>query len=64
MDYFGVINPIYVILCTKDVEKNKELPINTFLYDKSLNKFNEVKQAIEGLESERICLETVTKVSN
>ena len=48
MDYFGVINPIYVILCTKDIEKNKELPINTFLNDKNLNKFNEVRHFIEG----------------
>lgn len=64
MNYFGVINPIYAILCTKDIEKNKELPINIFLYDKGFNKFTKIRQVIEGWESERICLETVTKVSN
>ena len=64
MDYFGVINPIYIILCTKDIDKKKELPVNTFWYDKSVNKFSEVRHIIEGWESERICLETVTKVSD
>ena len=64
MDYFGVINPIYVILGTKNIEKQKELPVNTFLYDKSMNKFIEIRHVIEGWESERICLETVTKVSD
>ena len=64
MDYFGVINPIYVILGTKNIEKQKELPVNTFLFDKSMNKFIEIRHVIEGWESERICLETVTKVSD
>ena len=64
MDYFDVINPIYVILGTKNIEKQKELPVNTFLYDKSMNKFTEIRHVIEGWESERICLETVTKVSD
>ena len=64
MDYFGVINPIYIILGTKNIEKQKELPVNTFLFDKSMNKFTEIRHVIEGWESERICLETVTKVSD
>ena len=64
MDYFGVINPIYVILDTKNIEKQKELPVNIFLFDKSMNKFIEIRHVIEGWESERICLETVTKVSD
>ena len=64
MDYFGVINPIYVILGTKNIEKKKELPVNTFLYDKSLNKFIDIRYVIEGWKSERICLETVTKVND
>ena len=64
MDYFGVINPIYLILSTKNIEKEKELPVNTFWYDKSIAKFTEVRHIIEGWESERICLETVTKVTD
>ena len=64
MDYFGVINPVYLILSTKDIEKQKELPVNTFWYDKSIAKFTEVRHIIEGWESERICLETVTKVTD
>ena len=64
MDYFGVINPIYLIMNTKDIEKEKELPVNTFFYDKSVDKFTEIRHVIEGWESERICLETVTKVSD
>ena len=64
MDYFGVINPVYLILSTKDIEKEKELPVNTFWYDKSIAKFTEVRHIIEGWESERICLETVTKVTD
>ena len=57
MDYFGVINPIYLILSTKNIEKEKELPV-------SIAKFTEVRHIIEGWESERICLETVTKVTD
>ena len=64
MDYFGVINPVYLILSTKDIEKEKELPVNSFWYDKSIGKFTEVRHIIEGWESERICLETVTKLSD
>ena len=48
----------------KMVEKEKELPVNTFWYDKSIAKFTEVRHIIEGWESERICLETVTKVAD
>ena len=56
--------PIYIILGTKNIEKQKELPVNTFWYDKSIAKFTEVRHIIEGWESERICLETVTKVTD
>ena len=38
--------------------------MNTFLYDKSLNKFIDIRYVIEGWKSERICLETVTKVND
>lgn len=58
---FSVSNPIYVILSTSDIEKAKELPLNSYLFDKKLNSFTPVQQIIEGWESERICLETVTK---
>ena len=61
MNYFGVINPVYLVLSTSDIEKQKELPVSTFWYDKSIEKFTEVRHIIEGWESERICLETVTK---
>jgi len=61
MNYFGVINPIYLVLSTTNIEKEKELPVSTFWYDKSIEKFTEVRHIIEGWESERICLETVTK---
>ena len=61
MNYFGVINPVYLVLSTTDIEKEKELPVSTFWYDKSIEKFTEVRHIIEGWESERICLETVTK---
>ena len=64
MEYFGVTNPVYLILSTKDIEKEKELPLNTFWYDKSIGKFTEVRHVIEGWESERICLETVGLVKN
>lgn len=61
MNYFGVINPVYLVLSTNNIEKEKELPVGTFWYDKSIEKFTEVRHIIEGWESERICLETVTK---
>jgi hypothetical protein len=61
MNYFGVINPVYLVLSTTNIEKEKELPVGTFWYDKSIEKFTEVRHIIEGWESERICLETVTK---
>ena len=61
MNYFGVINPVYLVLSTNNIEKEKELPVGTFWYDKNIAKFTEVRHVIEGWESERICLETVTK---
>jgi COP9 signalosome complex subunit 6 len=61
MNYFGVINPIYLVLSTTSIEKEKELPVSAFWYDKSIEKFTKVRHIIEGWESERICLETVTK---
>ena len=46
---------------TTNIEKKKN---SRYLHSgmiKVLNKFTEVRHIIEGLESERICLETVTK---
>ena len=63
MQYFGVINPIYLVLST-EIEKANELPISAFEFDKNTKKFNEVNHIIEGWESERICLETVTKATD
>jgi COP9 signalosome complex subunit 6 len=61
MNYFGVINPVYLVLSTTDINKQKELPVGTFFFEKNIEKFIEVRHIIEGWESERICLETVTK---
>ena len=63
MQYFGVINPIYLVLST-EIEKANELPISAFEFDKNTKKFNEINHIIEGWESERICLETVTKATD
>lgn len=61
LNYFGVINPIYLVLNTKNIESKNELPISAFLFNKNLGKFSKISHVIEGWESERICLETVTK---
>ena len=61
LNNFSVSNSVFLILNTKDIEKVKELPVNSYLFDKKLNTFTNIRQIIEGWESERICLETVTK---
>ena len=61
LNNFSVSNSVYLILNTKDIEKKKEIPVSSFLFDKKLNNFTTLRQIIEGWESERICLETVTK---
>jgi len=60
MNYFGVINPIYSVLSV-EIEKANELPISAYLFDKDSKKYIKLNHVIEGWESERICLETVTK---
>ena len=62
MTYFGVITPVYLVLST-NVEKASELPIGVYDIDKTKKTFNKVNHVIEGWESERICLETVTKTA-
>lgn len=57
---FGIITPIYLVMST-NVEKAIELPIAAYEVDKIKKTFNKVNHVIEGWESERICLETVTK---
>ena len=63
MQYFGVINPIYLVLST-EIEKVNELPISAFEFDKNTKKFNEINHIIEGWESKRICLVKVTKATD
>ena len=60
MNYFGVINPVYLVL-SSEIEKEKELPISAYLFEKNNKQFIKVNHNIEGWESERICLETITK---
>ena len=62
MTYFGVITPVYLVLST-NVEKAKELPIAVFECEKNNKSFKKVNHVVEGWESERICLETVTKTA-
>jgi COP9 signalosome complex subunit 6 len=60
MNYFGVINPVYLVL-SSEIEKANELPISAYLFEKDDKKFVKINHNIEGWESERICLETITK---
>jgi hypothetical protein len=63
MNYFGVLTPIFLILSTK-VDDKKELPITVFECDKKTKQFKKLNHIMEGWESERICLETVTKTTD
>ena len=63
MNYFGVLTPIFLILSTK-VDDKKELPITVFECDKKTKEFKKLNHIMEGWESERICLETVTKTTD
>lgn len=60
MDYFGVVSPICLVLSTQ-VEDAEELPIAAYEINKHDKKFLKLSHEIEGFESERICLDTVTK---
>lgn len=60
MEYFGVVTPVYLVLGT-DLEKVEELPVATYKVDKTSKSFSKVEHILEGNESERVCLETVTR---
>lgn len=64
LDLFGVVNPLYLLLNTKNIDKATELPLEVYMFDKDLSKFEKIPHVIEGWESERICLETVMKNTN
>lgn len=57
---FGVINPIALIL-SSDLLDKEELPLKVFSYDKHSENFTQVHHEIVGYDSERICIDTVTK---
>lgn len=58
MDYFGVVSPICLVLST-NLDKAEELPLACYEIDR--NNFKKIDYILEGGDSERICLDTVTK---
>jgi hypothetical protein len=58
MDYFGVVSPICLVLST-NLEGVDELPITCYEVDKTSHK--KLDHILEGAESERICLDSITK---
>lgn len=60
MEFFGVVDPLCLILST-DLAGAEELPVAVYKIDKTQHKFQKMDHIIEGYESERICLDTVTK---
>jgi hypothetical protein len=58
MDFFGVVSPICLVLST-NLEGVDELPIMCYEIDKTSHK--KLDHILEGGESERICLDSVTK---
>jgi hypothetical protein len=60
MEYFGVITPVYLMLGT-DLANVEELPVATYKIEKTSKSFTKVEHVLEGNESERVCLETVTR---
>ena len=57
---YGIINPICLVLSNELLDK-EELPMKVYIYNKELCTFTLIKHEIVGLDSERICLDTVTK---
>jgi hypothetical protein len=57
---FGVVNPLLLTLSSNLLDK-EVLPIKVFSYDKQQDKFIQVIHDIVGYDSERICIDTVTK---
>jgi len=60
MDYFGVVSPLLLTLCT-DLSTSEELPVSVYSLDRIQNRQIKLDHIIEGYESERITLDTVTK---
>lgn len=63
MEYFGVVTPIYLVLST-DLSQAEELPVATYESNKINEQFKRINCIVEGCDSERICLETVTKAND
>lgn len=57
---YGVINPIIVKLSNELLDKD-ELPLKIYFFSKESNSFINLNFEINGYDSERICLDTVTK---
>jgi hypothetical protein len=60
MDFFGVVAPLCLVLST-DLSNSEELPVSVYQIEKNLHKYFKLPHIIEGFESERISLDTVTK---
>jgi hypothetical protein len=60
MEYLGVVTPIQIVLGT-DLTNVDELPIASFKIDKNTKNITKIEHLLESNESERVCLETVTK---
>lgn len=57
---FGVVNPIFLCLSSNLMDK-ETLPMKLFTYNKEEDKFVQIIHDIVGFDSERICIDTVTK---
>jgi hypothetical protein len=49
------------LVLSNELLDKEELPMKVFLYDKEKGAFVHIKHEIVGFDSERICLDTVTK---
>lgn len=56
----GVCSPINLVLCSELADK-KVLPLKAYFYNETQKEFVSMPLEINGYESERICLDTVTK---
>lgn len=56
----GVVSPIYLVLGSNLLEC-QELPLNLYSFDRLNDTFKRIKHTVVGFDSERICLDTVTK---
>lgn len=56
----GVASPVNIVLCS-DLKNKDTLPLKAYSYDKEKDAFQKIDIEISGYESERICLDTITK---